>query len=134
MGVSLQDSPGRSHQFVRERDDDHVRMGPGLEAREPPSQAVRLLAMMTADGSCAMNEQATEIGIATFTNAPKHGLAARGMLPRHQPEPRGEIAPLRKRRAVADGGDEAVAVSGPMPGTCMSRSQATSLRARLRSS
>jgi hypothetical protein len=28
------------------------------------------------------------------------------MLPRHQPEPRGEIAPLRKRRAVADGGDE----------------------------
>ena len=53
-----------------------------------------------------MNEQAPEIGIATFTNAPKHGLAARGMLPRHQPEPRGEIAPLRKRRAVADGGDE----------------------------
>ena len=100
VGVSLEHGPGRSHQFVRERDGNNIGMSSRLEIREPSSQAVRLLVMMTADGSCAMNEQAPEIGIATFTNAPKHGLAARGMLPRHQPEPRGEIGRASCRERV----------------------------------
>ena len=69
MTVSLEHGPRRSHQFIRERDGDHIRMGPGLETREPSSQAVRLLVMMTADGSCAMNEEGPEVGIPTLADA-----------------------------------------------------------------
>jgi hypothetical protein len=70
-------------QRVRECDDDHVRMGPGLEIREPPSQAVRPMPMMTADGASPVNEQAAKIRIATLTDSSKHGLACCGVLPRH---------------------------------------------------
>jgi hypothetical protein len=106
VGVSLEHGPGRSHQFVRERDDDDVGMSPRLEIREPPSQPVRLLPMMTADGARPMNEEAPEVGIPALADAPKDGLASRGMLPRHQPEPGSEISPLRKCRSIADGSHE----------------------------
>ena len=59
--VSLEDGPGRSHQFVREGDGHHVGMGSGFEIREPSSQAVRPLTMMTADGAGPMNEQAPKV-------------------------------------------------------------------------
>jgi hypothetical protein len=82
VGVSLEHGPGRSHQFVRERDDDDVGMSPRLEIREPPSQPVRLLPMMTADGARRpMNEEALEIGVPALADAPKDGLASRGVLP-----------------------------------------------------
>jgi hypothetical protein len=104
--ISLKNGPSRSHQFVRERDDDHVRMGPRFEIREPPSQAVRPLTMMTTDGAGPMNEQASKIRITAFADAAKRGLAACGMLPRHQPQPGGEISPFREGRRIADGGHE----------------------------
>jgi hypothetical protein len=58
-------------------------MGPGLEIREPPSEAVRPLAMMTAAGACAVNEQAPKIRITALTDSSKHGLASCEVLPRH---------------------------------------------------
>ena len=69
MTVSLENGPSRSHQFIRERDDDDVGMSPRLEIREPPSQAVRLLPMMTADGAGPMNEKGPEVGIPTLADA-----------------------------------------------------------------
>jgi hypothetical protein len=53
-----------------------------------------------------MNEQAPKIRITALADSPKHSLAACGMLPRYQPEPRGEISPLRKGRSIADGSRE----------------------------
>ena len=83
VGVSLEYGPGRAHQFVRKRDDDDVGMSPRLETREPPAQTVRFLAMMPADRACAVNEESSEISVAALADAPKHGLASCGMLPRH---------------------------------------------------
>jgi hypothetical protein len=67
--VSLENGPRRSHQFIGERDGDNIGMSPRLEIREPSSQAVRLLPMMTADGAGPMNEEGPEVGIPTLADA-----------------------------------------------------------------
>jgi hypothetical protein len=81
--ISLKNGPRRSHQFVREGDDDHIRMSPRFKTREPPSQAVRPLTMMTADGACPMNEQAPKIRIPALADAAQRGLAASRVLTWH---------------------------------------------------
>ena len=57
MTVSLENGPRRSHQCIGERDGDNIGMSPRLEIREPPSQPVRLLPMMAADGARVLTKR-----------------------------------------------------------------------------
>jgi hypothetical protein len=79
---------------------------PRFKIREPPSQAVRPLPMMTADGAGPMNEQAPKIRIPALADAAKRGLAARRVLTWYQPQPGGKISAFREGRRIADGGHE----------------------------
>src|SRR5215831_11543857 len=50
-----------------------------------------------------MNQHATQINVAAFTDAEQPLFTSRGVLPWHDPNPGGEIAPPAKRCPVANG-------------------------------
>ena len=52
-----------------------------------------------------MDQQRSEIRVASLADAHQPGLAAAGVLSRHQPQPRGKLPPVGKSLSIADGGD-----------------------------
>ena len=65
-----------------------------------------------------MDEQGTEVYITAFTDPKQPGLAARGMLSRHQANPRGNLPPILKVSDIADRGHHGRGRHGH-PGDCL---------------
>jgi hypothetical protein len=62
-------SPTHTREFVCERNDRDVSMRARLELVDPHTQSVTLAISVQYHGASAMNEQTTQIGVATFGDA-----------------------------------------------------------------
>src|SRR3989441_10054831 len=63
--------------------------------------------------TCALHEQVSEIGIAALADVAEAGLAASGVLTRHQADPGGELPAVLEFACVAYGGDDGQGGGGP---------------------
>ena len=103
---ACQDSPGDPGQLVGECDDDHVAVHAALQLGEPRAEALTVPHLAAQHRLRPQDEQAPEMGVAALADAQEARLPTRRMLPGDEPEPSGEVPSVRKRAAVADGGDD----------------------------
>jgi hypothetical protein len=59
-----------------------------------------------------VNQQGAQIAVTVLSDPEQHGLAARGMLARNQPQIGAQLASILKRCALPTAATSAVAVSG----------------------
>jgi len=98
-----QDSPGDASQLVGERDGDNVVVCAGRELIGPKVNRPRFAAFADKDSVGALDEEATNVGIAALADPKEFRLAAGRMLAWDQSQPGREIASAPKRSAIADG-------------------------------
>ena len=93
-----QHGPGDARQLGGKRDDDDIGMCPGEQLPHPSAQRRRLRREVRHGRACAMDELCSQIAVAAFADPQQLGLAAGRVLPRCQPEPRGQVAALGEGR------------------------------------
>src|SRR5499427_700165 len=104
--VGRQQHPGNPGIFIREGHGRLVLAATVHEASEPRATAIRLEPEPAQRRACAMDEEGPEVYVPAFTDPKQPWLAARGMLPRHQADPRRKLAPILERAGIADRRDQ----------------------------
>ena len=121
--VGRQQHPGNPGIFIREGHGRLVLAATVHEASEPRATAIRLEPEPAQRRAGTMDEEGPEVHVPAFTDPKPPWRAARGMLPRHQADPRRKLAPFLNALALLTAATRAVAVSGPIPGIVMRRWQ-----------
>lgn len=125
----LQHRPGQPRILRGDRDDGSPVAASFDQAARPPAEPVLLGAEACQDGASAHDKQAAQVMVAGLGDAPQPRFAATAVLPWNQPDPRGNLAAVGEFVAAAELATRALAVVGPMPGSCMRRRLAASSRA-----
>src|SRR5262249_17190400 len=86
--------PGNPRIFIREGHGRLVLATSFDQLSEPRAAAIRLEPEPTQRRARAMDEEGPEVDVPAFTDPKQTWLAARGMLPRHQANPRRKLPPV----------------------------------------
>src|SRR6266852_8886584 len=91
--AAAEQGPHHSRVVVGQCDRSHVGPAPGAKPRRPGGARMSAAAAMAIQQRArAMDEQRAQVAIAVLADAEQHGLAARGMLARREPEIRAQFA------------------------------------------
>ena len=128
----VQHAPSDAGKLIGECRRDDVVMHAFDGSLKPPAEAVLgpICRPQQHDPS-RLHEEHAEIAVPTLGNATEDDSIAGRDLSRHKPEPGTEVATAAERDPSPMVATMALAMIGPMPGTVISRWQATSLPARV---
>src|SRR5688572_29323205 len=124
LTVMRKQRPDDAGILVGESNRSDIRITPRCDAREPPVGLLGTALDTHQHGARPVNQQSSQVRIATLTDAQQNGLATRGALARHQSEPCRELPAVvkdfciadarhqRARRQCSDPGDRLQALTG----------------------
>ncbi|MCU1252766.1 MAG: hypothetical protein JWQ49_5795 [Edaphobacter sp.] len=118
-------------QLVGYGHDQNVTVCLGLQLTHPFADRVVGAVEAQDDGSSAMDEQSSEICVATLTDPSSHALPSVECCFGSSPSHAAKSRPLVKADPLPTAATRAVAISGPTPGTSSSRWHAASWLAML---
>ena len=87
-----QDGPDDPGVLVGKSDGDNVRVPAFPHPADPLTSGVILAVSLAKNGSRAVDHQGSQVAIAAFADPKQPGFSTAGSLPRHQPQPRSELA------------------------------------------
>ena len=74
-----------------------------LQCQHPPAPGVVVPRQVAHHRACPMNQQGTQIDVASLGNPPMARLATRGVLPRNQSQPGRKLAPILEQPSITNG-------------------------------
>src|ERR1700688_1025976 len=104
--AAAEQGPQHPRVVVGERDRRHVGPAPGAKPRRPRRARMSAAVIAIQQRARAMDEQRAQVAIAVLADAEHHGLAARRMLARSEPEVRAQLASAFELARIADHGDQ----------------------------
>lgn len=107
-----QDGPAQSGILGGNGDDGFPVAAPRLQLSGPAAEAILSVAEAGEDGAGAHNQQAAQIGVARFGDAPQTGFAATAVLAGRQSEPGGDLPAIGKVMTNANAGQQGAGGGG----------------------
>ncbi len=98
------DGPGDAGEFIGQGNGGDVDASSVFYLGDPLAQGIVVLVCGSDHGAGAMDEQASEIGVAPFSDAEQGGFAAGGMLSGHQPQRSGGMTAPAELVSMAHAG------------------------------
>ncbi len=99
------DPPADASNLVGQCHDRFVHATPGHHRVDPLGQRRALVARPADRGPGAMDQHGAQVTVAILAHPVKFQLAARTVLPRHQPKPSRDLTALLELMTVADRGE-----------------------------
>ena len=122
-----ENAPGDAGQLVGERNREHVVVQPLLGRLDPGLEPIALPALwFDQNDPRRLDEQDTQVAIATFRYLAKDRAVSRRDLLGDEPSQAAKSRPLEKVSPAPIAATIALEMIGPMPGTLINRSQPTS--------
>ena len=92
--------------LVGQGDGGNVSVASSDQAREPAVGLISSVRKVSQHRASAMDKQRAQVSVAVLAYAQQPGLAARGVLARHQPYPGGYLPPVAEVLRIPDAGDQ----------------------------
>lgn len=104
VAARLHDRPGDACNLVGKGTDGHISVSTLSDLDQPTLQGVvQMLFLLDPYGSCPLNEQPSEIAVATFRDVEQAGFTACVELPWHDADPRRQVARPTKIGTITNG-------------------------------
>ena len=124
--TSAEQRPQYSRILVGHRDRGHIRSARGADSCHPAAARISFKLALSKCGARPVDQQRAQIAVTALGNPQEHGLAARGMLARHQPQIGTQLASILEPLRITHCGHQRRGGQRPHPGTSARRTQRSS--------